>query len=153
MNVAFADTSYIALMGERDQYHAEAVAVAQAFDGRIVTTDFVLLEVGNWLSRTADRPLFLKLVETIDADPQTSVLPATREFFDAGRALFARRMDKDWSLTDCVSFAAMRQLVLCQVLILGWLGSNAVSPQSEAAGGSFHSTPATQPQFSGLTQH
>jgi len=117
MNVAFADTSYhIALMGERDQYHAEAVAVAQAFDGRIVTTDFVLLEVGNWLSRTADRPLFLKLLEAIDADPQTSVLPATREFFEAGRALFARRMDKDWSLTDCVSFAAMRQLGLTDAL-------------------------------------
>ena len=60
MNVAFADTSYyIALMGERDQYHAEAVAVARAFHGRIVTTDFVLVEVGNWLSRTVDRPLFL----------------------------------------------------------------------------------------------
>ena len=44
-------------------------------------------------------------------------------------------------------------LLLCQVLILGWLGSNAVSPQSEAAGGSFHSTPGTRPQFSGLTEH
>ena len=44
-------------------------------------------------------------------------------------------------------------LVFCQLLILGWLGSNAVSPQSEKAGGSFHSTPATQPQFLGLTKH
>ena len=44
------------------------------------------------------------------------VLPATRELFDAGRALFASRMDKDWSLTDCVSFAAMHQMGLADAL-------------------------------------
>lgn len=110
MNRVFADTSYyIALMGDRDQYHTQAVALAQTFDGAIVTTDFVLIEVGNWLSQDADRPAFVKLLEAISADPQTTVLPATRELFDAGRDLFARRMDKDWSLTDCISFAVMRE--------------------------------------------
>ena len=60
MNRGFADTSYyIALMGEHDQHHAAAVAHAQAFYGEIITTDFVLLEVGNWLSRSADRHVFL----------------------------------------------------------------------------------------------
>ncbi len=55
MNAVFADTSYyVALLGERDQRHAKAVALSPAIYGRIVTTDFVLVEVGNWLSRTAD---------------------------------------------------------------------------------------------------
>jgi len=117
MNRVFADTSYyIALMGERDQHHAAAVAHAQAFFGEVITTDFVLLEVGNWLSRTADRAVFLRLFEMLETDSQTTVMPATRELFDAGRSLFARRMDKDWSLTDCISFAVMHQQGLTEAL-------------------------------------
>jgi len=117
MNRVFADTSYyVALMSEHDQHHADALAHSQAFYGEIITTDFVLVEVGNWLSRTADRPAFLRLLESLRADPQTTVIAATRDLFDAGRSLFARRMDKDWSLTDCISFWAMRHHGLTDVL-------------------------------------
>jgi predicted nucleic acid-binding protein len=49
------------------------------------------------------------LLQTLSADPETTVIPATRELFEAGCSLFARRTDKDWSLTDCISFVAMRQ--------------------------------------------
>jgi uncharacterized protein len=49
-----------------------------------------------------------------DTYPQTTVMPATGELFDAGRSLFARRMDKDWSLTDCISFALMHQQGLAE---------------------------------------
>ncbi len=53
MSCVFADTSYyIALLSARDEHHAHAVALAEAFLGRVLTTDFVLVEVGNWLSRT-----------------------------------------------------------------------------------------------------
>jgi len=115
MNRVFADTSYyLALMSDHDQHHAKAVALARGFYGLIVTTDFVLVEVGNWLSRTGDRPLFRKLLEMLDADPQTTVMSATRDLFDAGRSLFARRMDKNWSLTDCISFAVMHQQQLAE---------------------------------------
>jgi hypothetical protein len=107
---------YIALMGEHDQHQAAAVAHAQAFYGEIITTDFVLLEVGNWLSRSADRLVFLRLLEMLDTDSQTTVVPATRDLFDAGRSLFAHRMDKDWSLTDCTSFAVMHRQGLAEAL-------------------------------------
>jgi predicted nucleic acid-binding protein len=117
MNRVLADTSYyIALLGEDDQHHAVAVEFAKTFFGEVITTDFVLVEVGNWLSRTADRPAFLTLLEMLGADSQTTVLPATRELFDSGRSLYVRRMDKDWSLTDCISFAVMRQQGLAEAL-------------------------------------
>lgn len=117
MSRVFADTSYyIALVGRHDQHHAKAVALAQAFSGQVVTTDFVLLEVGNWLSRTGDRAVFLKLLDVVGADEQTTVLPATRRLFEAGCSLFARRQDKQWSLTDCISFVVMEQEGLTEAL-------------------------------------
>ena len=33
----------------------------------------------------------------------------TAELFDEGFDLYCRRPDKDWSLTDCVSFVVMQQ--------------------------------------------
>jgi uncharacterized protein len=117
MNRLFADSSfYVALMSDRDEHHAKAVALSRGFHGHTTTSDFVLMEVGNSLSRTADRPLFLELLKMLVADSQTTVVPATRGLFDASCSLFARRMDKEWSLTDCVSFTIMRQQDLSDAL-------------------------------------
>jgi uncharacterized protein len=118
MNDVFADTSYyVALLGQqRDQHHAMAVDLARVCDGQTITTGFVLMEVGNWLSQAADRRLFLKLLDMLGADPQTTVMPATRELFEAGCTLFAQRMDKGWSLTDCVSFTVMQRQALKEAL-------------------------------------
>lgn len=51
----FVDTGYIiALINENDHYHRQALALSEKYDGcQLVTTDAVLLEVGNALSRIA----------------------------------------------------------------------------------------------------
>ena len=53
MNRAFIDTSFVvALVNEKDQHYARASELADAFDGQpLITTDAVLLEVGNALAR------------------------------------------------------------------------------------------------------
>jgi len=81
-------------------------------------------------------------IMAIGADNNKSVDDRMREICGIDRRMVGNDSEK---------WASM--LVLCQLLILGCLGSNAVSPQSDDAGGSFHSTPASQPQFSRLTQH
>ena len=117
MNSVFADTSYyIALMSDSDAYHDQAVNLSRSFQGQVITTDFVLMEVGNWLSRITDRTYFLTLLELLQADPQTTIVPATRDLFDMGCSMFARRMDKNWSLTDCISFTIMLQKRLAEAL-------------------------------------
>lgn len=49
----FIDTSFIiALINERDQYHSQAVDLADHYiDQAIVITDAILLEIGNSLAR------------------------------------------------------------------------------------------------------
>jgi len=117
MNDIFADSSfYIAAVNLRDELHGEATAFLENLDGRLVTTDFVLLEVGNWLSRSKDRAVFVELVKRLRLDPNAVIIKASRVDFDAGLALYSQRPDKDWSLTDCISFVVMKRLRLTDAL-------------------------------------
>jgi predicted nucleic acid-binding protein len=50
MRICFADTSFfVAFLNARDTEHAAAVDQMENFEGRIVTTDWVLVELGNGL--------------------------------------------------------------------------------------------------------
>ena len=48
-------------------------------------------------------------MEHVDADSKTDVIYATKALFDHGMKLYARRPDKDWPLTDCISFVIMER--------------------------------------------
>lgn len=113
MRAVFADTGfYIALVNPRDGLHQAAMDFARQFRGRIYTTEYVLIEVGNWLARSPDRPLFLDLMRQLRDDPETTVIPADHPLFDRGLDFYTRRPDKDWSFTDCISFVVMGDLKL-----------------------------------------
>ena len=117
MITAFADTSfYIAFVNPNDASHETAMDFVQHFRGRLVTTEYVLIEVGNWLARSGDRRVFLNLLRDLQADPDTTVLAGAHTLFEAGLTLYSRRLDKDWSLTDCISFVVMRQYGMTQAL-------------------------------------
>lgn len=109
MKPCFADAFYyLALLNENDAAHESALAVS-ARSLRLVTTWWVLTEVADAMSAPHRRHLFLALLETILADQFTEIEPISRWTLDAGLALYRERPDKDWSLTDCISFAVMRE--------------------------------------------
>jgi predicted nucleic acid-binding protein len=117
MKALFADSFYfLALLNERDEAHARAVAFSQSSDHALLTTAWVLTEVGDAFALPAARRRFLQLLEDLRADADCTLLRATQELFDQGVALYAQRVDKDWSLTDCISFSAMRQHSLTDAL-------------------------------------
>ena len=42
-------------------------------------------------------------------NPDVTIVPFTDPLFEQGMNLYQQRPDKEWGLTDCISFAAMTQ--------------------------------------------
>lgn len=117
MIAVFADTYYwLALINPRDHAHLAAITPAESLAERIVTTTWILAEVGDAMCDPANRPAFLQLLKDIANDPLTTVVPAEQNWFDRAVVLFAARLDKKWSLTDCISFVVMKELGLMEAL-------------------------------------
>jgi len=107
VNAVFADTFfYLALLRTDDPANPRARAESK-INRRIVTTEFVLLELGNACAQARDRSDFLVLLEGLRASPRVEMVPLSPQLLQRGLSLFAKRGDKDWSLTDCVSFVVM----------------------------------------------
>jgi hypothetical protein len=103
---------FIALLSAADQHHRAAARLAGELKARpvpLVTTRAVLLEIGNALARPHLRQLAAELLSNLEADGRTEVVPIDEALFFRGFALFRDRMDKAWSLTDCISFTVMTE--------------------------------------------
>jgi len=113
----FLDTSYIlALVNTADEYHQSASNSAQQTRGPFVTTEAVLTETGNALAKLRWRSLGVATLEDLRNDPEIEVLSVSTELFDRAVALYTARMDKEWGLTDCISFVVMQERVLTAAL-------------------------------------
>ena len=110
MSRIFADTSFfVAMIGERDEHNRKAVAFMEGYHGQLLTTDFVVFELGNYLRRVVDRPFFASIQRSLNNDKEFDVVRASRELLDRGIQLYLTRQDKNWSLIDCTSFVVMEE--------------------------------------------
>lgn len=110
MTRVFADTSFfVAAIGPRDVYHQRALEFMRDYEGEVLTTDFVIVEFGNYLFRIKDRPFFDPVLKNIQENPQYRIIEATHILLERGIRLFIDRLDKEWSLTDCISFVVMEE--------------------------------------------
>ena len=110
MNEYFADSSYyIGLLVSTDEAHEPATRLTPELDGPIITTSFVLLELSAYFARPPQRAVWSAFVQQMRADAHVTVLPASEEWVERGWAIYQAHVDKSWSLTDCISFAVMRE--------------------------------------------
>lgn len=117
MTACFADTSYyLALLIPNDSNHAAATRIAQSLRQPVATSEFVLLEIGNFLSRGRSRPKLPVFLDAIHADTQTTVVPVSPALLRQGFELYRERLDQTWSVTDCTSFVLMQQMGLTDAL-------------------------------------
>ena len=82
-------------------------ALSQEPPGPLLTTEFILTEVGDGLSRPENRPRFARLLQLLRAQADVEIIPASSDLFRQGCELLAQRPDKEWSLTDCTSFVVI----------------------------------------------
>jgi predicted nucleic acid-binding protein len=97
----FLDASYaIALSSQTDQHHTRALELAAWIEAEqipLVTSRAVTLEIGNALAKSRYREAAVKLLSAIERDPRIEIVPF----------LYRQRTDKEWGLTDCISFVLM----------------------------------------------
>lgn len=116
----FLDTAYaISLSSEQDDLHELALRIADDLENEytvIVTTQAILLEIGNALSKQRFRRSAVTLLQALETDPSVEIVPFSQELYDRAFALFRERPDKDWGLIDCVSFIVMQEHGITQAL-------------------------------------
>ena len=113
MQVVFADSAaWIALINTRDDLHRNAWHVfneLQKQQTRLITTEFVFLEVADGLSAPSHRQKTVTFMNGLQNRRWLKIVPVSPSLYDEGWQLYTQRPDKEWSLTDCTSFAVMQQ--------------------------------------------
>lgn len=113
----FLDTSYIlALANVTDRYHELAQTAFELISSPYLTTEAVLIEIGNALSRQRWRSLSVKLLYEMRTSWDLEIVPVDSSLLERAIDLYCSRMDKEWGLTDCISFVVMYEYGLNQVL-------------------------------------
>jgi len=114
----FLDTvGLLAVSNRDDELHGVAAGVLRQLEesGRpVVTTTFVLAEVGNGLARTVLRTDAGWPIRKLHSDPRSTVVYVDRNGLFKAVELYAGRSDKSWGLVDCVSFVVMRGMRLTE---------------------------------------
>lgn len=113
MTQAFLDTSYlIALAVSNDAHHARPLALRERLkhdQTLLVTNSAIILEIGDGLARLRHRRIAISILDFLRNDPSLEVIQLSSHLVEDALALYRQRPDKEWGLTDCVSFVVMRE--------------------------------------------
>ena len=122
MKAILVDTQcLIAVTNLRDRGYAKARAEMTRLEQsgtRLVTTDAVLIEYCNALSKHQLRARAIAMVKLLATNPAFDVVHVTKEIYARSFGLYSNRPDKDWGLTDCISFEVLRERKLKQALTI-----------------------------------
>jgi uncharacterized protein len=117
MKTVFADTFYfLAWNNAKDRAHEWACEYARQRDIGLVTTAWVLTEVANALCGINTRLSVRTLLEPLKRNPNHTIVPPDSDLFHQGLSLYYSRPDKEWSLTDCISFLVMEDRKIREAL-------------------------------------
>ncbi len=112
-NVCFVDTvCWIALLNRQDRLHepADQLYKKQMKSGfRFLTTSAVIEETANALCDPVFKPSVITFFHSIENSARVEIVFVDPVLWSKGWALYEQRLDKAWSLTDCISLEVMRE--------------------------------------------
>ena len=113
----FLDTSYVlALINTKDAFHIIAGNLADEITNPVVTTEAILTEIGNAFAKVQWRSLAIDTIKDLRDDPKIEIVPVSSDLFSKAFRLYETRIDKEWGLTDCISFIVMQEHKLTEAL-------------------------------------
>ena len=120
MRETFVDTLYLAAsLNPKDQWHESALtARANLGNVHLITTETILHEFLNFFAEFSPpmRKRVTVFVNLIYARGEIEIIPHSQRAFFDGLRLYESRLDKGYSLTDCISMNAMRTRNITEVL-------------------------------------
>ena len=120
MDDIFADTNYwVAKIFPQDQWHKRVIEAEYKIGiVNLITTESVLIETLNYFSefrRDVKETAFLVVKSIIESD-EVTVVRQIDEVFLNGIEFYGKRLDKGYSLTDCISMNVYHSRGISEVL-------------------------------------
>ena len=111
----FVDTSaWLAVSDVRDGNHKAALEfhtrLVGGESGRLLTSDFVLDETLTLMRKRTGADAVKRFVAGLERSGSVQQIWVTPSHYREALSLFLEQGKKNWSITDCTSFAIMREL-------------------------------------------
>ena len=108
----FVDTgAWFALADKSDQYHNQAIEIYSDLlrNYRLLTTNLVIAESYTLMRRALSHQAAIHFVDNIEASPRVIKIYSDSVLEETAEAILRKYQDQDFSYTDAVSFASMKQ--------------------------------------------
>lgn len=120
MSRLFVDTAYlVAVINPRDELREKALRIRNEIgDRKLVVAQTILVETLNYFAefrQDLKQAAFL-VVEKFLVNPDIEVVQQTSGIFHDGMTLYRKRLDKGYSLTDCISMNICRERKISDIL-------------------------------------
>lgn len=111
--VVFVDSSaWFALKDAKDHHHDAAIEFLSSFNGKLVTTNFIVDETITLTLMRLGYTFARELGEALWAEKYARLIYVSQSDQRTAWELFKAYDDKTFSFTDCTSFAVMERLGL-----------------------------------------
>jgi predicted nucleic acid-binding protein len=107
----FLDNAFVlALASPTDYYHRKAKELSRQIKKEgvfLVTTRAILIEIGDAMAGQRRRRAGIIMLEALEADQTLEIIQNSEELYRRAFELYQDRPDKEWGMTDCISFVVM----------------------------------------------
>lgn len=109
----FFDTSYVVALENKDDPHHERATRLEVEllkkKTKLVLHWGVTLEIADGYARRNRRARATEFLRIVDEEDRYRVVPITAGLLHDATQLYSDREDKEWGLTDCISFVLMKR--------------------------------------------